>query len=109
MYEEVHMDEYDEKIAYYLEIGVVQLEGVDEYGEIIYSVSDTAKELAPELWQSHVEYIDNALIDLYESGLITIDYDENLEANIGLSEEGYEKARSLGLIELDTDKDIPNN
>jgi len=103
------MDEYDERIAYYLEIGAVQLEGVDENGEIIYSVSESAKEIAPELWESHVEYIDNALIDLYESGLITIDYDENLEASIGLSEEGYEKARSLGLIELNDDKDIPNN
>ena len=103
------MDEYDEKIAHYLEIGAINLEGVDEDGEIIYSVSDTAEELAPELWASHVKYVDDALIQLYEDGLISVDYNENLEAIITLSPEGYDKAKSIGLIELDPEQDIPND
>jgi hypothetical protein len=53
--------------------------------------------------------VDKALLDLYESGLISVDYNEDLEATINLSPEGYDRARNLGLIELDIDKDIPNN
>jgi len=42
----------DEVLAYYLEIGVVNLEGMDENGELIYSINqEMAKEYAPELWQ----------------------------------------------------------
>jgi hypothetical protein len=103
------MDEDDQKLQHYLEIGAIELEGVDENGEVIYSISEKAKEIAPELWESHKEWVDKALLDLYESGLISVDYNEDLEATINLSPEGYDRARDLGLIELDIDKDIPNN
>ena len=103
------MDEDDDRLQYYLEIGAIELEGVDDNGEVIYSISEKAKEVAPELWESHTEWVDKALIDLYESGLISIEYNENLEATINLSPEGYDRARDLGLIELDIDKNIPNN
>jgi hypothetical protein len=103
------MDEDDEKLQHYLEIGAIELEGVDENGEVIYSISEKAKEIAPELWESHKEWVDKALLDLYKSGLISVDYNEDLEATINLSPEGYDRARNLGLIELDIDKDIPNN
>ena len=51
----------DEVLAYYLEIGVVNLEGMDENGEMIYSIDqEMAKEYAPELWQSHIDYVDKS-------------------------------------------------
>ena len=103
------MDEHDEKIAYYLEIGAISVEGVDENGEIVYAISEDAQEIAPDLWEAHVEYVDSSLIELYNSGLISIEYDENLEATINLSKEGYEKAKSMGLIDIDIDKNIPND
>ena len=54
-------DNDDEILAYYLEIGVVNLEGMDENGEMIYSIDqEMAKEYAPELWQSHVNYVDKS-------------------------------------------------
>ena len=103
------MDEHDDKIAYYLEIGAIGIEGVDENGEIVYSISENAQEIAPDLWEAHVEYVDSSLIELYNAGLISIEYDENLEATINLSKEGYEKAKSMGLIDIDIDKNIPND
>lgn len=103
------MDEHDEKIAYYLEIGAISVEGVDENGEIVYAISEDAQEIAPDLWEAHVEYVDSSLIELYNSGLISIEYDENLEATINLSKEGYEKAKSMGLIDIDINKNIPND
>ncbi len=68
----------DEVLAYYLEIGVVNLEGMDENGELIYSINqEMAKEYAPELWQSHIDYVDKSLINLYEAGLAEIEYNED--------------------------------
>jgi hypothetical protein len=99
----------DERLAYYLKIGAVNFEGVDESGEIVYSISDSAKELAPELWQSHIDYVDRSLIELYEQGLVEIEYNENLEATINITQEGQKIAREKGLIEMDLDPDIPND
>jgi Mn-dependent DtxR family transcriptional regulator len=101
-------DESDERLAYYLEIGAVSLEGMDENGEMIYSITELAKDIAPELWQSHIEYVDKSLMELYEQGLVEVEYDENLEATLHLTEEGKKIAKLRGLVEMDF-KDIPND
>ncbi len=103
-------DQYDaDRLAYYMEIGAVTLEGMDENGELIYAISEDAETLAPELWQSHTEYVNRSLMELYEEGLVEIEYDENLEATIHLSPEGRKIAREKGLIDMDIDWDIPND
>jgi hypothetical protein len=99
----------DHKLAYYLEIGAVSLEGMDESGELIYSISEDAKELAPELWRSHIEYVDKSILELYEAGLVEIEYDEDLKATVHISPEGQKMAREKGLIEMDINQDIPND
>ena len=99
----------DARLAYYLEIGAVSFEGVDESGEIIYSITDLAKELAPELWQSHTNYVDKSLMELYEQGLVEVEYNENLEATLHITPEGQRVAREKGLIEMDLNQDIPND
>ena len=99
---------YDSRLAHYLEIGVVTLEGMDENGEMIFAIHESAKELAPELWESHIEYVDQSLLELYEAGLVEVEYDENLEATLHLSPEGQRIAKEKGLIELDI-PDIPND
>jgi len=102
-------EDNDHKLAYYIEIGAVSLEGMDESGELIYSISENAKELAPELWESHIEYVDKSIMELYEAGLVEIEYDENLNATIHISPEGQKLAREKGLIEMDINQDIPND
>jgi DNA-binding PadR family transcriptional regulator len=99
----------DARLAYYLEIGAVSFEGVDESGEIIYSITDLAKELAPELWQSHTNYVDKSLMELYEQGLVEVEYNENLEATLHITPEGQKVAKEKGLIEMDLNQDIPND
>jgi len=102
----------DEMLSYYLELGVVNLEGMHENGELIYSINqEMAKEYAPELWQSHLDYVDKSLINLYEAGLAEIEYDENLQATIHLSPEGQKLAKEMGLVEIDISdfRDIPND
>lgn len=104
---EDEMDE-DMKLAHYLEIGAVELEGVDESGEMIFSITEKAKDLAPELWEAHIQHIDDSLIALYEMDLIEVEYDDNLEAIIKIKPEGYQMAKEMGLVEFNNN-DTPNN
>ncbi len=85
-------------IDYYMEIGAIEMAGVDQDGEILFKITDNAEFLAPELWQAHRQHIDNSLIKLLEKGFLNVEYDENLEAHIGLSEEGQKYLKENGLI-----------
>ena len=100
----------DEKLAHYIEIGAVELAGMDESGEFIFQITEKARQIAPELWEAHEEHINNSLMHLYEEGLINVTYNEDLEAVIEMSPEGHRVAKELGLIEIDMhDEDIPND
>lgn len=93
--------EEDMEMSYYLEIGAITLEGMDENGEMIFAINEKAKDVAPELWEAHVRYVDESLLRLYEKGLMKVEYDENLEATLHLSPEGHRLAREMGLIQMD--------
>lgn len=86
---------------YYMEIGVIELSGIDESGEIVFIVTDKAKELAPELWKAHADYVDETLLDLYSKDLISVEYDENLQATISLTEEAQRIIEDKGIMPLD--------
>lgn len=91
----------DEKLSRYIEIGAISIEGVDENGEIVLSVTEKAKELAPELWQAHMEFVDKELIELYKKGLVEIEYNENLEATFKLSPTAVEDIKNKGIWLVD--------
>jgi len=100
----------DEKLSMYLEIGAVELAGMDESGEFIFQITEKAKTIAPDLWQAHQEHVDRSLVQLYEAGLIRVSYNDDLEATIEMSDEGHALAKELGLIEIDMhEDDIPND
>ena len=88
------------ELDYYIEIGAVSIEGIDEEGEFIFLITEKAKDLAPELWKAHMDYIDEAMMKLYKEGLVNVSYDENLEAIFNLTDEGKELAKEFGLIEM---------
>lgn len=94
-------DNYDEKLAHYIEIGAIEAAGVDENGEFIFAINESAKELAPELWEAHTDFVDKSLVELYEAGYLKVEYDENLEATISLSPEGLKIAKSMGILPMD--------
>jgi hypothetical protein len=94
-------EDYNMEIEYYLEIGAISIEGMDEKGEIIFAIHEKAKEVAPELWEAHIKYVDESLLKLYQEGLMQVEYDENLEAMLHLSPEGQRKAKEMGLIQMD--------
>lgn len=96
------MDEEENSLLdHYLEIGAVEVVGIEENGEFIYAVTKKAEIVAPELWKTHVEFLDNALIKLYQAGLMEVHYDDNLEATFELSEDGIQMAKELGILPFD--------
>jgi len=91
-----------ERIQYYIEIGAIRLAGYNEEGEAIFELNEAVtKELAPELWDAHMEYVDYNLVGLFEDGLMHVEYDENLEATMHFTEEGYKIAKSKGVIPIE--------
>jgi hypothetical protein len=93
------MDE-DEKLAFYLEIGAIEVMGIEDDGEFIFKITDSAKELAPELWEAHEDHVNSTLLELYEKGLINVSYDESLEAIIEITPEGMNVIKASGLIDI---------
>ena len=93
------MDE-DEKLAYYLEIGAIEVVGIEDDGEFIFKINDSAKNLAPELWDAHEDHVNSTLLELYEKGLINVSYDESLEAIIEITPEGMNVIKASGLIDI---------
>ena len=93
------MDE-DEKLAFYLEIGAIEVMGIEDDGEFIFKITDSAKELAPELWKAHEDHVNSTLLELYEKGLINVSYDESLEAIIEITPEGMNVIKASGLIDI---------
>ena len=43
-------------IAYYSKIGAIEVSGIDEDGQFLYTILEKAKEVAPELWKVHIEH-----------------------------------------------------
>jgi hypothetical protein len=99
------MDE-DEKLAFYLEIGAIEVMGIEDDGEFIFKITDAAKELAPELWEAHEDHVNSTLIELYEKGLINVSYDESLEAIIEITPEGMDIIKASGLIDINEEFNI---
>jgi hypothetical protein len=91
----------DMEMSYYLEIGAISLVGMDENGEMIFSINEKAKDVAPELWEAHIRYVDESLLKLYQEGLMQVEYDENLEATLHLSPEGHKVAKEMGLLQVE--------
>jgi len=90
------------QIQHYIEIGAIRLAGYNEEGEAIFELNEAVtKELAPELWDAHMEYVDHNLVGLFEEGLMDIEYDENLEATMHFTKEGFEIAKEKGIIPLE--------
>ena len=77
-------------------------------GNFIYVITDKAKELAPDLWEMHHEMIDEALVGLFQQGLIEVEYDEDLNANMKISDAAREVMYQLGYVDMEN-LDDPDN
>lgn len=84
-------------------MGVIEVVGIEEDGEFIFKITDLAKEIAPELWEVHVEEVDKIFMELFDMGLVNITYNENLEAEFELTEEGKSVAKQYGIVSIENE------
>jgi hypothetical protein len=96
MYSEDDEEYFLEKL---IELGIAELNGMTKDGEVTYSFDMLKmKELVPELYEVMVEETEQALMDLYEKGIVDIEYDENLEPYFSIPEEAKETLKSIGYL-----------
>jgi hypothetical protein len=92
-------EEHTRIMEYLVSEGAAMIDGVTDDGEITYKFDmDMLEEIMPDLHQVLIDDMDELLIDLYKRGLIEISYDENLNAEMSISEEG-----KIALIEAGFD------
>lgn len=54
--------------------GALQMAGVDENtGEILYQFTPKLKEIMPDLYNEHLNYVNNELMRLWEMGFVNMD------------------------------------
>ena len=102
---EIDPEEFDRLMEHYIEIGAIAVNGINHDGSFIYVVTEDAKEIAPELWEVHHEMIDEALLDLFDKGLIDIEYDEDLNVKMKVSADAKEMMYELGYVDMDVLED----
>ena len=107
MFDDFEEEEIMNRIQHYIDIGAIRIAGFTEDGEALFELNeDTTKDLAPELWEAHEQYIDAELLDLLDNDLMQVDYDEDLNATFNFTLEGYEIAKSKGIIPIDAIEDF---
>lgn len=82
-------DRDKEMIAYLEEQGAVIWDGMNDDGEAVFRFDlDVLKTVMPPLYDQIMEEIDQDLMELYQAGMVEMEYDENLNAMFKLSEKG---------------------
>jgi hypothetical protein len=77
--------------------GGIEFAGVDpESGEILYSLTPKIKEIMPELYEEHINFINNDLMALWEKGFVDIDF-FNDDPLIYISDKSYDKTEVMKL------------
>jgi hypothetical protein len=56
--------------------GALEIISIDEDGEPIYKVTEKCKEIFPELFYSHISEVNNIAFDLWNLGVIEIQFNE---------------------------------
>jgi hypothetical protein len=98
-------EEHKEIMEYLLSEGAARFEGFDDDGEPIYSFDmELLEEVMPELHQVMQDDMDSILIDLFQKGLIEVEYDEDLNARMNVSEQGKTALLEAG-FDLDGSED----
>jgi hypothetical protein len=82
-------EEFDEYMSWLIDIGAAKIHDYAENGQPMYKFDlDLLQTVAPEMYSVFLQELDEELMDLYQAGLVDIEYDENLTARFSISEKG---------------------
>jgi hypothetical protein len=103
--EEFDEEEFDEDddiaseqvIGYLIKVGAAIWDGMDDEGERIFKFNmPILQEVMPDLYDQIMEDIDEVMLDLFNRGLVEVEYNEDLDASFKISPEGREELAKLG-------------
>jgi hypothetical protein len=103
--DEFDEDEFDEDdtlaseqvIGYLIRVGAAIWDGMDGEGERIFKFNmPLLQEVMPELYDQIMEDVDVVMLELYDKGLVEVEYDEDLNAIFKISEEGRKALAEYG-------------
>lgn len=82
----------DDSIDNLILAGVVEVAALDsETGELLYSFTDKFKEMMPELYEIHINYIHNEVMYFWEKGLVHIDDVTSQNPVVSLTEKAFDE------------------
>lgn len=100
--EEYNKEEEDALFAYLMDVGAIQIDGVSKDGEFLYKIDpEKMKEYCPELLEVFHEDLEESLMDLFDKGLVDVQYNEDLEAIFSVSKDGIEEIEKYGFYHMD--------
>jgi hypothetical protein len=88
-----------EDIEYFVAIGVLEFSYIDENGDHIYSLTDKAKEIAPEFYENQMKTLNATVFSLWNKGIIDVIFDESGDTMIALNEDTAELLKTIDLDE----------
>lgn len=84
----VDLDPVDKEIARLVDCGAIIPYGVTEEGDFMYKFDmDKLEAECPPLYEIVMEETDKDLLNLFDKGLIEVDYDESLNARFKIKGE----------------------
>jgi len=90
----------EDKITFEIlvESGAIEFAGVDEDGEMIYNFTNKLKDIAPDLFELHLNQLNSDIMHLWEKGFVTLNLLED-NPTAKLTEKAYD------LFAIDTELD----
>ncbi len=82
-------------------LGAVEVAGIDESGEFLYSFTPNIEELAPDFYNYITNHYSTGIMELWANGFLEIDVDSNGEEIVRLNEKSFDQ---LALSELNDEE-----
>lgn len=79
-----------------IDMCIIEEAGLNDDGEVLYQYNFARlKELMPELYEEVMAGLNERMLGLFNEGLVSVDYDENLVAHFVATPEGMEYFNKL--------------
>ena len=96
------MQDNDEYMEYLISQNALRYGEMLPNGELSIEMNpDVLKVVAPELYKIWMEDLESTLMDLYQHGLVDVDYDEDLNARFKLSDEAISEFENNGFYYIE--------
>lgn len=92
-------DEIEQFMHYLEDEGVLEWVGMSDGGDRTFVFNfEKMYFVFPELYHAMMEELNQELLNLYELGFITIEYDENLNSHFRITDDGKQYLEENGII-----------